>query len=769
MKIKRLLTLLLIGSVVVSSCKQDEKPISRPYAFSYDGHTYNTLQDAINAAAGNTEDCRHTIQLIEDATGDGTVFPSDGQHSYLLDLGTHIYHLNSDASIQVAGNILDISGEGGSIFSSGTTAALKGNQDSHIYFNGNITLTGENIIDAAADIMIEEGFSGQISGNITLRGGSMRIVSPDCSVNIPVLTVKGETSAFSVESKSSSPNATISVDKIVSDHDFRITAIDRARMAVADASKLHIHNFSKHIVPGDCINSEEYEFVCEECGFTMIERPEEKIYGKCNASQLVLCRGVVPTDSEFGNIEYYRCPQCGRTYSDAEATKEITEDIVIYPTSMEKMIDVTKEANEFIVNADVEVLDVVKFIGDLVPKLLSTKDKIKSSDFQLYLEAVQKINKMSSQLDVISDKLQNILALLTNHTYKERVQRRNSELDNLAGPLKIALKAINEEWSKQQADSVKYQKILEQLAVWGKNGVSDATLSLMQQYDIFVLGLNFPQMYGEIVSEGCIWEHDGYNLRKCLMLKDAAIISLSAVLTKIYNDELRSYNSSVSKDEHRESISTAFTKYIKAIQDDVDLMEKRGELYRRYMPKNVTYSRDICHFNFWGYLDSSDSHRYYPKKNNNRRSEYNCNGLMTYSSGLKDQHVTFMDLSTIEVLHQTYKDKSSIYDLLASLGFRGFPTTSRDKWQFVLDDQRGFGTDGGEHYPCYRFFRWRSHSMSFNQDWFAISPCLDNPTGKPRTKRVEIIDGNIRTSDGYMTYHIVQRGYSFFTIRSVQE
>lgn len=775
-----LLTLTLTLFCILSSCQKDNqsKPIETADAFEFNGTKYTTLQDAVDAACKyHVDDC--TIVLQKDAFCNGAVFPKGTNITFRLLIGAHSFQLNPSSSIDVKDNVVDIIGDGGVIIAKGDDAAITGDVDGIVSFFGNFSLSGECIIESATDISVENGYTGKLSGNITLNNASMRVHSTGFQCEIPVLSVYGSDAVFSEETDDESTHiGRINIEKVLSANKYPIMAFCGEAISVRSGNgTLHIHRFRESTVLGDCVHPSHGELICDECGLTFSNPDADGVLGSCDPKMLIHHARVEATGMNYGNVEYYDCPLCNRRYADADGKVDITDCSLIPPSNEGIMDTLGREAKAVFIAEPSLVDEVVEFLSDIVPAILETAEGFTRSELKDFLSATEKLDEVSGKLQGIVNKLTKIIGALERDAYKKRITTRNEELSKMSADISVLLTSLKLLEQEQLSDEKTLERMITIINQWvAKNpGITDAPPSLMQQFGVVALGLNFPQMYGEVIAGQCIWEHQAYDVWKSMMLRDALVVSASAIMMKLYNEYIRTYNSEISKVEHRKSIVNAYYGYLKTIKDEFGKVEERDKLYRRYMPKNILFSRDACNFNFWKYLDADKSHLYYPRTNEQCRAENNCNRMMIHETVLTNQKVKFMDFDTILQINDYYKKKNDkmndfISVLVDSVGFKGIPNNKGRKTRLVIDDQRGFGYDEDNiRYPRYRVFSWKCNESFYNGDYFTIYPCLEAVGNNVCKSAAQIIDGNVRTKDGFISnFHQVDRDFDFFTIYAVQ-
>lgn len=160
MKIKRILSAFLAGAVVLGSMAipafaDETGTTEKTYVAQVGGNKYETLQDAVNAAANSTD---NTVKLLSNASGDGVV-TKDGQ-TVIIDLSGYTYTVNgklvgSDGSMTNGFQLLQ-----------GSNVTIK---------NGTIVVTDDTIRGDTlkpTPYMIIQNYANLTMENVTAKGGN---------------------------------------------------------------------------------------------------------------------------------------------------------------------------------------------------------------------------------------------------------------------------------------------------------------------------------------------------------------------------------------------------------------------------------------------------------------------------------------------------------------------------------------------------------------------------------------------------------------------
>ena len=384
-----LMALMLAFVLSFTGCsKSDDGPVYKDSCFKYDDKTYNSLNAAITAALDNQDDTENIIYLLDDVLDNEPLSISDNEcDKVTFDLGKFTY---------VSANGLDfkcvqlyLSGEGCFECRSGALSSV-------------------------SRIEVDEDFNGQISAPVILNDAVMAVFSPKATVNISQLQFD-KNGIFSMEVVSEKP-ASVVIDRLSASGGSKVCAIDGESVVIKEGGKVHVHNYKLvDDVPANCLNAGYKAYKCEDCGEDYLDFNEGEL-GSCIVGGLIHHAAVEPTDTTSGNLEYWECPDCGATYSDAEGKNSF------YPTLLAKNYDLPLEilfgldgAMEQQYNAIDWADHLVGFGFDLLGSLISSSF---TSDDDELMKISNKIDQLSKDVAEIRSAIDQLFKQLDNVTIK---------------------------------------------------------------------------------------------------------------------------------------------------------------------------------------------------------------------------------------------------------------------------------------------------------------------------------------------------------------
>jgi len=768
-------TLLLCLPVLWACNKTDDPAKDQVVCFTFNDNGYPTLQSAVDAVAALNPEGTATIVLTADATGKGAVLPKGAELDIVLNVGEFTYSVKSGYTINATNNSLTLTGNGGELRSLGDDPVLKVSGGTLLTIAGDISISGETAVSTCSPVIVDENYSGEISGEIYLQEAPFQVYSPNCEVFVPILTAVGEGSVFSVdaigERKYDTPVAI--VGQVISDRERPVTTCMDEDVIVNYGDK-HIHTFKTASYPGSCIiQGAEYQ-ECTECGYVRAEGYSQTDFGKCDPASLVRHPAVEPVENKFGNIEYYECPFCGRYYLDAQGTMEAKDGILLVPTNfdyLDKLMDTEIEPWTF-PPFDVASLLITNAMtaGFFVKALL---DQIEMQ--RQFKESVEKLKQISAKLDDIKIRMTGLLKSIELIPYKIKMSDRMDRFNLLQVETITSLVAVDSV-VRFRPDLTKAQKevlINKILVDW--SGTASLEKSIHPQEEIFSLmkeattnstGPNIPQMYSEIMAShpNVLWEHQTYDAAVAMLTYDVGVVTALVWCSGFFNESIRQYSSPDAKKAYKKLMSETYREYSKAMTDEYKRLAHRDSVYRRYMPSNVTYHRILdTDYDIYGYFANRNEKCWFPRANDNHDAQKYCYEVMDFKKsdqskyGARSRSLSFMQTSDANDMYQKSvamakargeKTDFTAYDLIKKARFTGYPDKN---WKLILDRDRSWGLDKSNDYEfphCWIFY-WRSYKGSYGHDYFGIRTVMKNDGG---TEEVKVVKScNVEVPSGKMT------------------
>ena len=367
--------------------KSDDGPVHKDGCFKYDDKTYNSLNAAIRAAMDNQEEKEDIIYLLDDVLDNEPLsINAEEYDGVTFNLGKFTY---------VSANGLDF-------------------KDVQLNLSGEGSFECRNgALSSASRIEVAEDFKGKITAPVTLDEAVMAVFSPKATVNVSQLKLAGD-GIFSMEAVSEKP-ASVVIDRLSASGDSEVCAIDGGSVVIKEGGKVHVHNYKLvDDVPANCLNAGYKAYKCEDCGDDYVEFKEGEI-GKCIAEELIHHAAVEPTDSTSGNLEYWECPDCGATYSDAEGKKSIYP--IIFPDSYNLPLDVLFGCDDALdkQNIDIDYKEIAKKGLGLLFDLIGSKYEVTNE------QLLEEMKKLSAQIDQLSKDVAE-LRKAVDGLYKESVR-----------------------------------------------------------------------------------------------------------------------------------------------------------------------------------------------------------------------------------------------------------------------------------------------------------------------------------------------------------
>jgi len=721
-----------------ASCKNSDEPGRKELPFKFNGQAYRTLNEAVNAALDTESLSTPVISLAADASGSGVVMTDYSGRSIIFDFLNHTYKLNQGGQFLLGDNNVVFTGDGGGIKCQGTDWAIRG-EGGNILVNRNFNLSGGNIIRSSSEVYVESSFRGSLSGNILVDKTQMYIFSSNCKISIPYLAVKGQDATLSVDTGDGSTGEIIKIGRVDSDVEYPVVSVGRGSVKINDGI-VHIHHLSEEITSGNCVTPARIHQFCHECGYERLLSYNEEQYGSCNSAEFIHYQASEGDELNFGNVEYWQCPLCGRYYSDPEGKDEMVDGPFTFPEiydlaylllhQFDGQLDWTKEFGQFSQSNDVGlIIGILGTIATVAFGIEALIDNPKSFD-----EINDKLDKMKVQLDQIQSSINILLKQMQKLISAEPIRTRCKYTDNLKVKSRTAFTVIADELHSTKSTSDKKKEIKNVVADWNKEQLfgfkpSELTRTLIRDFcnKDQISGMTVTKMYEQLVNGATKWEHDGYNMRYQMLLNDLFTSGISYILTGIYIKEVADYQSEAFRNKELEILTNEFDNYSKEIKKELELIKYRDDNFRHLTPKNITYDREVSGiYDFYSWFKNNRSYCF-PRNNHNGVAVRSCNVI------LKDNGLSGVDYITSEqakFIYSMYNKKDSpvvpLYRILAdTVDFIGCPSSS-DPDLIIAKNDGGFGhEDGDSAIPVYKIFHWESYRSSCGNDYFGIRSCLD--------------------------------------------
>jgi len=727
---KILYSIILVLSVC--SCRKsgaDEK--SGP--FKYNDCHYQTLSEAVAAVASSASSSDpDEIFLEADASGSGVSIAADRCMSICLNLGNHTYTLDPGATIDVANNGLYLKGEGGKIVASSGTPAVQG-WDSEMIFSGDFDLLGENIVKSASDIYLESDFAGELNGNVEVDSASVVLSSNKCIVTIPVLKAVGPEAGFFAEVDKAGSSYVAKIGKVLSDQDYPVTA--ECRGVIFAGCNVHIHSFVKKTVPGNCVTPEQYQYVCQDCGYVKVDELGHGAYGVCDPEGFIHVAGRNATDYEFGNVEYWQCPLCGKCYSDKEYLNDVTGSLYIFPNEYWTIYKLLSEGN----SPDYDTVSPLSILGFVITAAITLATSLTNLIYGKKIDLAKlssMIDEVGKKVDEISAKVNQLLVAVRNVENKINIMNRQDDLASLLSFAQMTNKNIDSLKRKYPNvnDSLKlYEEVKVCLAEWAKYEIGTKkespvvlTKRLLTEYNKG--GVTFSKIYSDFVNRFGVWEHDGYAYRSALMATDMMSLGMSFPLTYLYTKYVKEYQAEESRKAELSKLMYMFKDiYAEDALADSAEMHNREAAYRVLLPRNLGENPKVFKRKLegsWNFYEYAKSHSNFKLQYDNKdnMAAISLNRMMN-DMGIKLDSI--MNVADAEFLNEVYnRPKKEITPfvkmLISDCGFQT-PTTLTDQqldhYFFIPANDSGHHQTGGK--ATYKIFCWESYKTS-DHDTFGL-------------------------------------------------
>jgi len=734
---KFILPVISAATLFAVSCnKVNDTPTYLSEPFALDGKTYATLQEAVDVASGmSVQDAECVISLLSCAEGDGAVISDFPGEALLIDLKGYDYAVKDGGSIRISGSCVDIQSEGGSIIGRGSSPAISLDY-SLVNLSKQLRIAAENAISACDESEIyTDGFSGTIEGNISLDGSFFCVLSSDCRISVPLLSVAGEYAAFSAETETVPSSSIVDIQKVASDSGYPVMSFKPGVIRVQDGD-VHIHNFTEEYIPGSCIGTGRTQFECKDCGYVTYNFDDKM--GTCCPEDLIHHEAKDAEDFEYGYVESWECPACGRFYSDANAQNELTTSPFLYPQSIllgKEILNSLDESFDWDANFNsvqtklhpVIIIGIIASAISIAQSIAFSIPGLVQSDSDKWVEVFSKLDDIKKQVDAIDLRMNEINRLVQDITVKNMVLNRYKSILSLSRSTWVAATSIsNILKDTAKSNKTKEAEIRDALIYWSKEKNNhDLVGQLMSEYS----GYGIPAKYGDCVTDICFWEHEGYSLRFALMAGDFAVMEMSYLLARLYINDIKEFEEVASRDASLLSLKNSFQQYCRADTLEVVRMSVRDSLYRVLSKPRATFERTARECNFYSWFYRNKDRYCFPRLNQNGKATASCDQILKDLDLKQNGFITAEEAKKIYYHYNPKKKDISLYDILKdSVHFKNIGVPREDKreqrlFTYQYKDFTNINDDAA--LPVYSIFQWEIYRYKNHEDQFGISTGLE--------------------------------------------
>lgn len=690
-----LMALVLAFVLSFTGCsKSDDGPVYKDGCFKYDDKTYNSLNAAIRAAMDNEDDEEDIIYLLDDVLDNEPLSINNDDYDVVtFNLGKFTYV--SANGLDFKDVQLNLSGEGNFECKSGA-------------------LSSESRIEVAED------FKGKISAPVILNDAVMAVFSPKATAAISQLKFIDD-GVFTMEVVSEKP-ASVVIDKLTASDDSEVCAIDGGSVVIKEGGKVHVHNYKLvDDVPANCLNAGYKAYKCEDCGDDYVEFKEGEI-GKCIAEELIHHAAVEPTDSTSGNIEYWECPDCGATYSDAEGKQSIYP--IRFPESYNLPLDVLFGCDEALEQQNIDYKEIAKKGLGLLFKLIGSKYEVTNEQL---LEEMKKLSAQIEQLskdvaelrkavDGLYKEVQNItlgralseytsrIVLLQNTTLKyyqiyQEIMNTDLSLDDRNAQINKLFEGFQNELGAARLDA----ELLTLVQMYCENPTFE-----------HVTYRNIPEAQEKFTQNIYLWESEGYLLRTSITVTDFQRLASSYFIINAYLN----WTGLPQNKQQMANLKTNLDKCYNTMEADLKRIEDRDTKYRIYCGGKrgelVYYERPYFELGQsiqdWFEEGKGNIKKYYFPREDKDRNTFmaSCEQILK-DVGLADG---FIEHSHLAATYEKYKGRIGNNTTGAVMEFIGFPAQMGGV-KYYLTERTGeacynYGHFGKENkdkaHPHYKIF-----------------------------------------------------------------
>ena len=772
MKIRTIL-FVLSALCLTMSCSKDN-PQNDPKEVIYDGHFecrgvhYETLQAAVDACVASGE--FPEITLVGNVKDDGVVIPDGNGNCFILNLSAFKYVLNEGKCLNIGNNDAVLSGSGGGIEGNGVIIKSSGED---LSFADNIIIRGD--ISASSDVCFEQNFLGKFEGNLSLAKGVAYFGSEYADVHINNLSITGSNAGVQVYD---APKGGILIDNVTSDLEHPVCAMKEGLVEIKSGAAPHIHRFTKsNEVEGDCCTPVHHIMSCPDCGYQYEEYTEdEDAYGPCNPKTLEYEAAKPATATEFGNIERWICPFCGKAYADKDGKTLLEDGGFLLPLNLLQDYDVQNYFGNALKdlfpqeNIDPVTLGVLTVIG----VVLAVVGLLETAGMSIpgllpntkWADLNEKLDAMMLKLKEIDLKINTVINLISAAPAQKAINDRHQKLTVLAAYTPMVFNNISNIIKSSNTEEYKIQEIKKVVTWWANQQDKDGgklgpiTVRLLHEYfDVAVYGPTTIPKCNEVGANTVfLWEHDSYDFRVMCDIKDLLITCCSTILDLIYISDIKEYpNEDLRKADFDRIKKEIYFKdkesgkeygYIAELKRDLDRMDSRKEKVRRLNASfNIDFSNEIWWVDpyawFLGNWKNTDVCRLPRYTDVAQVSKKTCNTVKNekmfgvpfttdmaktiykYYSRNEKIDLDFKKVMVDSAKFTPVKRPTYLYDYSSDYSY--IVTNNND-------EEFGHFNGGDISQPYYNIFYWRSY-YGPGHDWLGLRTCLDKH-GNPIQKTI---------------------------------
>lgn len=716
--------LAIFSMAALVSCSDDETDAIDfvPDSFAINGQKYNTLQDAVQAAAA-TGDEGTVIKLTSNTSGDGFTV---NQGIINIDFGPYTYYLNAGKAITANSSFVAMTGTGGTLKGNGTVIKC---DESALDIEGNLNITGDINAKETVYCGFFEDYSGSFTGNVNLDDAYMYVESDKAMLNIETLTTKN--SGLNVAQAKS-----VNINSVANDakNQFPVTSNVSGVVTVKSGAEVHVHKYGAG-EPFSCADPSVMVKSCTECDHFEIYMDENNTkLAACKVELLEHVAAVAPTATEWGNVEYWECHECGKYYADAQAKQALDPSTImvepktildlddfINPFEAQTRLAINKETIEKAVEGVTKAVEIVTSISNFLNG---------EPDEETLMQ--EKIAAMDAKLDQILDDLSDIKGQINKLTDVVKAEIAGAQLNVRMSSLEDLETALSKfKLLHQVIDNygIDSDEVLEILDEWNTGNTQRylTTQQLAKDYapkDATLSGVN--KMWEAVLKTQVQFEHEGYGPRMTSLIHDAYIIQYSAVMAALYIGFAKPSSEIVIADD-LENLQESLDRYKKGLQAAYDNMSDRSGKYIVFYDSNektVTFNKVLSDINVRKTIvDNKTVCKF-------KHDVHVTGGCNTYTiSQMAGLAPAFDQTFVLKVLrHYSPKTGSGITPVqaLEKCGFKG---TAKPVAMYMGDkhEHRGSGV------ACCGNFYWRALRGSNTDDWLKFRGILNNRTDVDHT------------------------------------
>lgn len=576
------------------------------------------------------------------------------------------------------------------------------------------------------------------------------------------------------------------IDRLSASGDSKVCAIDGESVVIKEGGKAHIHNYKVvSDVPANCLNAGYKVYQCEDCQEDYTDFKEGEA-GSCIAEDLIHHDAVEPTFTEYGNIEYWECPDCGADYSDKEGKHSV------YPTLLPKNynlpLDVLFACDDVWEQQNSDPLEMVfSFIKELV---LSNFEVSNEQLLEQMQKISEKIDQLSSQVARLQDAVNGLYREVQNVTLGRALSGYSGKIKELSSKTikfyQNYAKILKDDKLSLEQKNAEINRLFEDFdRLFVGYTTPDAELySILETYCTnqsieSLVYKNIPDAQEKFTQNIFLWEHLGYNVRKSLTLTDFQTLSTSYVIINAY----LKWTNKPQDSQQMENLRGYLQKYKETWEADIQRMKDRDEKYRIFSggkPGELVYYPKEWYqigkgIQQWFDSESNRKKYYFPRDNRNNDAVKSCEKILQ-DVGLGDG---FFEHRHLVDTYEKYKDKIGANTTENTMNYIGFDKMPILMWERFIVERTGeecydkFGHYGPNNdditLPHYKIFHWYKHKTY--SSWFKTNYVVQI---KNRETNV-LADYDFRTNmgmwavDGYISDPGLWNIEEYWTIRKLKD